>query len=396
MSKGLKNQSIRSLIVITYFSITLPALVLAWTTLALVERDAALSEYRVVPTADLNVEQTKLSKEPANFLTKLGYNVALLIDQPYKQNKPLRQLWLFDTSQTLFIMWVLLLLLGLSIVFWLTSSINKPFKILSDKVNSLGANKLDTPVVLNGPKDIVLISEGVNQLRIRLRENERQQHQFLRHISHEIKTPLTSIKEGTQLLEDELLGPINSEQREITNILIRSTAELQESIENLLNYNSLISNKNIKQRERVDLKTLIHNSLDKQALPIKNKRLVIKLNLAKALAFVDREQINTVFDNLLSNAIKFSPNQGVIKLALVELNAKVIFNIEDQGPGVNDEQKLLIFEAFYVGDKIKHTTLKGTGLGLSIAKQYVETHHDGTLRLLNSKSGAIFQMVLNV
>jgi len=386
---GLKNLSIRNLLAITYVVLTVPAVTLAWATLALIERDTWLLMHPRPPAVE-----TLHSPKPG-FLNKLSYNAELLINSSYKLDRPLRYKWLYETGKSLLVLWTILISLGVIIIVSLGMLITKPFNHLAKKLDALGANELDTPVAVHGPKDIVLISECLDQLRIRLLENEQQQHQFLRHISHEIKTPLTSIKEGAQLLSDELLGSISERQREITDILNKSTAELQESIENLLNYNSIISKSNIKQREMVCLASLINKSIDKHALSIKNKHLVIKSSLKPIRSFINKNQINTVFDNLLSNAIKFSPTQGIVKLCLSQQNSKTIFTIQDQGPGVNEHQKHAIFDAFYVGDQAKHTTLKGTGLGLSIAKQYVEFHHQGTLKLLNARpGGAMFQMTL--
>jgi len=144
----------------------------------------------------------------------------------------------------------------------------------------------------------------------------------------------------------------------------------------------------------VDLSELVDLALEKHALTIKTKQLVIQKKTQIMRVFVDRDQMITVLDNLLSNAIKFSPEKGIIQLILSQRRNENIFTIVDQGPGISKSQRRSIFNAFFVGEQANHSILKGTGLGLSIAKQLVEAH-SGTLKLLNTKKGAAFRVTLN-
>lgn len=286
-----------------------------------------------------------------------------------------------------------IVLLGALLMWWLAIKLNQPLLAITESISRLARAEYVDPVSIQGPKNFREMGKGLEQLRLRLKNTDSHQRQFLRHISHEIKTPLTSIKEGSKLLEDEILGPINSEQREITNILNKSTGELQSSIENLLNHNAVTSVDRIKTRSMVNLASLVDDVLSKQALPIRTKKLKVIKKVSTSRAFVDSQQMATVFDNLLSNAIKYSPQNGTIKIWLIQNNKESVFTIRDYGPGVSEKNRNGIFDAFYIGDLAAHNTLKGTGLGLSIAKSYVE-QHKGTIKLLNPRQGAAFQVTL--
>lgn len=299
---------------------------------------------------------------------------------------------LSDLRAALIYICLIIFLIGALIVCWLSNRLNQPLTQLSVAIRRLARDELVEPVDIKGPKSISEISDGLNELRLRLMESDALKTQFLRHISHEIKTPLTSIKEGSQLLEDEILGPINSEQREITEILNKSTKELQNSIESLLSYNSALSLDKVKKRQNYDLGQLVKEVIEKQTLAIMKKSIIINLDLQPARAFIDPHQAMTVFDNLLSNAIKFSPENGVIKIWLKRFEGRSEFIISDNGPGVAAKHKTAIFDAFFVGKQPSQNTLKGTGLGLSIARQYVELHN-GKIELLPTRKGAAFRVI---
>ena len=291
--------------------------------------------------------------------------------------------------------WIGTLLLRILVVYFLLQRIRVPLVQMRDVVTRMASGDLQQPINIEGSELVNNVSNRLEQMRYRLSEGSKNQSQFLRHISHEIKTPLASIKEGARLLSDELLGPISEEQREITDILNKSTLELQASIENLLNYNSAVSMEKVKQRQNVNISTLIELATNRQTLALKTKSIRLSVQSEAIMGFVDPAQITTVFENLLSNAIKFSPNEGLITIKLFRLEKIIQFTIQDDGPGLDENQKDAIFSAFFVGKQTSHGPLRGTGLGLSIVKQYVELHSGKItiLELAESKQpGACFQV----
>jgi len=395
MLHAIQSATIRQLLTLVYLIITAPAIAFVISSIYSIDRRIELAQ-NTLHEGDAFVTATRPKNnwliDIGRLLREIGAPLAKSpkLDKPLAHNKNVA-LELSDTRAALIYIWLLIFLLGAGIIMWVGNRLNRPIDQLTAAVERLTRDDLVEPISIYGPKNIREMSRGIEQLRVRLKESDTLQTQFLRHISHEIKTPLTSIKEGSQLLEDELIGPINDEQREVTEILNKSTKELQSSIENLLSYNSAISVDKVKQRQTINLRKLVEEVLDKHALAVKKKRLNIVTDMRPARAFIDRNQILTVFDNLMSNAVKFSPEGGTVQLSVKSEDDRAVFIINDDGPGVPDKYRTAIFDAFFVGKQATQSTLKGTGLGLSIARQYVELHQ-GTIELMNTRKGAAFRV----
>jgi len=324
---------------------------------------------------------------------KLPFSVAPSFNDASTRNRMVAQN-LSDVRTALIYVWATIFLAGGLAILRLGFILNRPLLKLTNSIERLARDDLEEPVNIVGPGNIEEMGKGLEKLRRRLLESSKQQMQFLRHISHEIKTPLTTIKEGSKLLDDQLLGSLNPEQIEVAEILVKSSTELQIAIENLLNYSAAVSQQGLVQRDLADIPSLIHRAIEKHELSIRQKELIVVNDISPCKIYADETQILTVFDNLISNAVKHSPQSGQLSLQLNPLkNNSIEFIIRDQGPGVKKEQRHAIFDAFFVGDQAAQTTLKGTGLGLSIAKQYIEAH-DGIIQLLNTRKGAEFRVVL--
>ncbi len=305
--------------------------------------------------------------------------------------------YLRDLRLIVILIWVGLFLGGLWLVADLSGRLQKQLSTMSKSIQGLVENDLSQTIKIAGNSDVLKVGEQLEQLRLRLDRNEQQQVQFLQHVSHEIKTPLASIREGIKLMNDELLGSINADQAEVTQIILKNSRELQSSIESLLDYNQALVAPRESERERVDLCDLIEHAIARQTLGIKAKGLEINKHLIPAEVCVNQAQILTVLDNLLSNAIRFSPSGGRIHLELHHDNQMYHLLVQDEGPGIPDDQRNMVFSAFFVGTSKPKNSLKGTGLGLSIAREYVELHR-GAIEALDPDdgplSGALFRVCL--
>ncbi len=148
-----------------------------------------------------------------------------------------------------------------------TRMIIGPVKGIERMINQLGAGKsLDDAALFTGPRELRSVGKRIIWLSERLAWLESQRHQFLRHLSHELKTPLASMREGTELLADRVAGPLTSEQQEIVEILDNSSRNLQKLIEQLLDYNRKQADGPV-AREAVDLVELVENVVAAHSLP---------------------------------------------------------------------------------------------------------------------------------
>lgn len=279
----------------------------------------------------------------------------------------------------------LAVVLGLSFGHWLL----RPLGHLEAAIGRLGDNRFDEPVQVRGPADLRRLGRQLEWLRQRLAALESDKTRFVRHISHELKTPMASIREGAALLRDGVAGPLTPDQAEIVRILGDNSVALQGQIEDLLRYQQLASDSQQLQRRPVDLAELLQRTADDQRLLWQARGLQVHLDAEPCTALVDGEKLGVVLANLLVNAVRFSPPGGVITLALSQRDGKVGIACIDTGPGVADEDVERIFDPFYQGRHQAPGARRGSGIGLSIVREIVQAH-GGSCRLVPSERGAHF------
>ena len=280
-------------------------------------------------------------------------------------------------------------ILALGFGIWLA----RPFKRLEKAIQGLGENQLDVPIDIPGPSDVRRVSQQLEWLRLRLTELDADKARFLRHISHELKTPLASLHEGVAVLGDGVAGALNPSQAEVVNILQHNTQLLQHQIEALLRFNAAAFEARQLKRERTDLLALLEDQIDTQRLQWQAQALTVRVEGVAVTMPVDREKIASAVGNLLSNAIRFSPHGGVIRLVLLDLPGRASLDIIDQGPGVAEADRDRIFEPFYRGERQPQGAVRGTGIGLSIVHEYIVAH-GGRIELLPQRQGAHFRIEL--
>lgn len=285
----------------------------------------------------------------------------------------------------------IVLAVAMALVFgiWFT----RPLKRLENAIVGLGENRLDQAIAIQGPADIALVGQRLNWLRLRLSELDADKSRFLRHISHELKTPLASLREGVSLLEDGVAGPLSADQREIAQILRHNTGVLQGQIEDLLRFNTAAFEARQLHRQPVDLLQLLEQQVDAQRLQWRARELSVSVVGEPLRMELDPEKIGTALANLLSNAIRYSPLKGLIRLELSRLPGLARIDIHDQGIGVAPADRERVFEPFYRGERQPADGVRGSGIGLSIVHEYIAAH-GGRIVLLPDQPGAHFRIEL--
>jgi two-component system sensor histidine kinase GlrK len=276
-----------------------------------------------------------------------------------------------------------------------TVLITRPMRALGTAIRRLGAHALDQPIAVTGPRDIESLAGELEWLRRRIRALEEQKASFLQHISHELKTPLTTIREGSELLT-ETLGDDSAEEAEIARLLRENSLQLQRLIEDLLQFAMTQDLAlDLEFESAVDLAAVIDESVAALVVVSDAKDVAIETSLNPVGVCCDAEKMRTVVDNLLTNAIKYTPHYGRIDVGLTARDTVAVIDVSDSGPGVDAADRQRIFEPFGQGSAAYESSVKGTGLGLSIAREYVEAH-SGTIELLDSERGAHFRVVLPI
>ena len=292
-------------------------------------------------------------------------------------------------------LWQTLTLIPVAILvaLMITFLVAQPIRRMDAAIRKLGEGDYTDPISIDGPGDLRSLGERLDWLRAQLNELDQQKQRFLRNVSHELKTPLTAIREGSELLSDEVGGTLTPQQREIAGILRESSLRLQKMIENLLSYTAVQFQSPPLKLESVSLTSLAEEILADYSLTISSKHINIQRDFFPTKLIADREKIHSVLDNLISNAVKYTTQSGFIRISITQQAEQAIIEVHDSGPGVMADDTAKLFDPFYRGHNAYESLVGGSGLGLSIAKEYVDAHH-GQIVLLPSERGAHFRVTL--
>ena len=297
------------------------------------------------------------------------------------------------------VIWQLLAMIpsALLMIAGFTYLLARPIRDLDEAIHRLGEGKLAQRIRVAGPHDIEMLGEQLDWLRQRLISLEDQKTRFFQHVSHELKTPLTALREGSDLLGEEVVGKLNDEQREVAGILKHNSLTLEKLIQDLLTYSQAQSSDRLGKRTALDIKPvqlrdLIDHVINAQRLAIIAKSITVKRECEKISFQGDGEKLRVVVDNLLSNAIKYSPLGGTIVLRLGKHKDHAVIEVIDNGPGISVEDRDRIFDPFYRSRNAATSGVKGSGLGLAIVREYVEMH-EGTVMVI-AAAGAHIRVIL--
>lgn len=289
-----------------------------------------------------------------------------------------------------------LLPLTLLLIAFFTAIITRPIKQIKRAIVSLGEGEYKERFDVHGPGDLQQLASQLSWLSRKLKAADEEKKRFLRHVSHELKTPLASIKEGVELLEDEVPGRLNENQREVVGILKSGVLSFRGLINNLLDYNLLRRDPQT-HAQWVPILDVVREVTDPHRLTADRKKIEIHLEGDPVTIFVDRTILRAALDNLVSNGVHYTPDGGKVRLSwYYESKDRVLrLEVSDTGPGIPKAERDQVFLPFYQGKTQKRGPLKGTGLGLSIARECVESLQ-GTIKILDSKIGTLFQLRLPV
>ncbi len=296
------------------------------------------------------------------------------------------------------LLWQAALLIPLTIVaiVVLTLAVGRPLRQLDRAISELGEGTFSNPIAVGGPHDLERLGGQLEWLRQRLLDLALERNRFLRHMSHELKTPLANIREGTELLMDGAVGELDSNQREVTAILRENGIKLQRMIENLLSFSAWQTSSVGLEPTEFRLRPVVKQVLENQQLTLLSQRVRLDVRVEDVTLIADRSKIRLILENLVSNAVKYSPKGGTIHLRARTQGTFLELDVADSGPGIPVEDRAHIFDAFYTGRASKSTAIKGTGIGLSVVLEFVSAH-GGTVQIVDGEfPGAHFRISMPI
>ncbi|MBK7901297.1 MAG: HAMP domain-containing protein [Azonexus sp.] len=274
-------------------------------------------------------------------------------------------------------------IVALGMGWWLV----RPIQQLERNIHRLGESRLDQPVQVRGPADLRRVGRRLEWLRQRLAELEADRERSLRHVSHELKTPLTALREGITLLQEQVVGPLDPAQQEVADILRHNVVVLQEQIESLLRLNAAsFDARRLSYRPQI-VRRILAQVVKARELQLQARRISVRRAAPAVTLPLDGEKLQVVVDNLLSNAIDFSPDGGTIRLEAQVDERRLLLDCIDEGPGVAPEDAEKIFDPFVRGVREAPAPRRGSGVGLSIVRELLAAM-GGRVALVSEGSGA--------
>jgi PAS domain S-box-containing protein len=218
---------------------------------------------------------------------------------------------------------------------------------------------------------------------------------FIATVSHELKTPISSIKMSAQLLSDNRVGNLNEEQTELIKSISDDSERLLKITSELLNM-SQVETGNIQLKlQPVQAADIVQQAMEAVQFKAQQKQVTLKMNAADNLPMVNADQEKTawVLINFLTNAIKYSPEHAAVEINAARRNNSVEFTVKDAGKGIEEKYLPKIFDRYF---KVPGSSKTGTGLGLAISKEFIEAQ-GGTISVQSEiGSGSSFSFLLNI
>lgn len=281
------------------------------------------------------------------------------------------------------------------LILFLSLSITRPVHRIAARIQALGTGVKYKGAEVMGPSELVALEEQLDWLSSRLAEVEKEKQRFLRHMSHELKTPLTTLREGSDLLADQISGPLNKNQMDVVELLQKGARQLQSLIEQLLDYNRLLQDEPV-QFHAVKLKPLLNEALEPYRLMLNQKHMSLSLPEEDYEWITDRAMLIRILSNLISNAALYGSENGKLILRVYKKSDNFFIEVENQGPLIPAKDIPLLFEPFYQGQNRRLGAIKGSGIGLSIVRDAADAIGASVKLFKNKNNWVGFRICLTI
>ena len=265
---------------------------------------------------------------------------------------------------------------SLVILIFFTTIIYLPMRKITKATREYAGGNLKYVIEVTKDDEVGRLAASLNLMASELSRSEENQKKFIANVSHDFRSPLTSIRGYLEAMVDGTIPPEMHEK--YLNIVLNETERLTKLTNSLLTLNNLNMKGTVLEVNDFDINSVIKNTAATFEGSCKNKRIRFQLVLTGKTLFVtaDEEKIKQVLYNLIDNAIKFSNTDSTIKVETTEKNDKVFVSVKDSGIGIPKDSLKLIWDRFYKTDLSRGKDKKGTGLGLSITKEIINAHHE--------------------
>jgi len=306
--------------------------------------------------------------------------------------------------------------------FLITRRIAVPIRELRRATERIAGGEFTRPIRVQSRDEVGDLARAMNLMSQRLAELDEMKSGFLFNVSHELKTPLTSIKEAAALLQEEVPGAVNEKQRRLLEIITAETRILIRMIIDLLDLARMEAGRMGYKLERTSPGAIVRRAVDELQFLAQRRGVTLTVDAAPQLGnfILDTDKLVNAVKNLVDNALKFSPRGGevVIRTRLAPPSSgpaeesesawstadpdqesrvrapSVLISVSDQGPGIPSKDLPMVFEKFYQSERRSDSKVKGTGLGLAIVRHVVEAHGGSVAVRSAPEEGCTFTITL--
>jgi len=281
-----------------------------------------------------------------------------------------------ETRKRIFGVAVVMLIIGFIGAIILAQMMTRPIKQMAKGAELIGQGKLDTIIVVKSKDELESLARDLNKMSSQLKEIDQMKSDFLASVTHELRSPLTSLRMYIDLFLKGAAGELNEKAKKFLTIMNGSNKRLSRFIDDLLDMAKIERGKMEVKKEPLEILPIVSEiaQLMKPQSDEKNIEMTMDIPDNLALVLIDGDRTRQIITNLLSNAIKFTPEKGKISVKIQDEKEHIQVSINDTGIGIPPEQIGKIFDKFEQVKEIRERIKgpKGTGLGLAIVKSLVE------------------------
>ncbi len=275
-----------------------------------------------------------------------------------------------------YILLLIMFLLSLIILIFFTELVYIPLRKIITGTEQYASGNLHYEISIESDDEIGYLAASLAYMAQELAKGEDNQKKIVANVSHDFRSPLTSIKGYLEAMNDGTIPPELFPK--YTGIVINETDRLIKLTNNLLTLNNLNTSGMILERTDFDINNVIRQTASTFEGSCRGKMITIELALTGDMLYVNADlgKIQQVLYNLIDNAIKFSHKNSIIRIETTEKHNKVFVSVKDSGIGIPKESVPLVFDRFYKSDLSRGKDKKGTGLGLSITREIIRAHKE--------------------
>ena len=286
-------------------------------------------------------------------------------------------------------------LISVIVVYYTTTRLTRPFMEINEIVQKYSKGDYNVRIPISSIEEATQLAISFNTMADQLKDLEATRRSFVANVSHEVRSPLTSMKGFLEAMQDGTIGP--DEYEKYIGIVLSETKRMAVMVNDLLDLARIESGKTALKLEIFDINELIRRTLITFEARIYEHHMEVDVKFAQEQYYVeaDSAQISQVLRNIIDNAIKYSPDDSKLRIATYAMKREIYVSIQDSGQGIPEQDIPHVFDRFYKVEKA-HTPSKqsGTGLGLSIVKRIIDQHNQ-TITLKSAKGkGSTFTFTL--